>query len=117
MDQTTKEVWMLANPATIEVHITTDPATIEVWMMTDLAKIEARMTRDLAMMAVFSSEEDCSCSCSRFYRQGMGGLKRLREADGAEMSKVAMADGIEEIIGELEKGNKTTGDTIEEGAM
>ena len=50
----------------------TDPETTEVWMTTDLAKIEAQMTRDLATMAVFSSEEDCSCSCSGFYQQGMG---------------------------------------------
>ncbi len=50
----------------------TDPATTEVCMKTDLAKIEARMTRDLAMMAVVSSEEDCSCSCSGFYQQRMG---------------------------------------------
>ena len=28
-------------------------------------------------------------------------LKSLREADGAEMTEVAMADGIEDIIGEL----------------
>ena len=46
----------------------TDPATTEVWMTKDLAKIEARMTRYLAKMAVFSSEENCSCSCSGFYR-------------------------------------------------
>ena len=50
----------------------TDPATTEVWMTTYLAKIKAQMTRDLAMMAVFSSEEDCSYSCSGFYQQGMG---------------------------------------------
>ena len=61
----------------------TDPATTEVWMTTDLAKIEARMTRDLATMAVFSSEEDCSCSCSGFYRRGMGGFE---EAQGSRWS-------------------------------
>ena len=67
IDQTTKEVRMSTDPATIEVRITTDPETIEVWMTTDLAKIKVRMTRDLVTMAVFSSEEDCSCSCSEFY--------------------------------------------------
>ena len=44
-------------------------------------------------------------------------MKRLREADGAEMNKVAMADGVEDIIVELGKGNKTTGGTIEEGVV
>ena len=44
-------------------------------------------------------------------------MKRLREADGAELNKVAMTDGIEGIIGELGKGSETTGDTIEEGAV
>ena len=33
------------------------------------------------------------------------------------MNEVAMADGIEDIIGELGKGNVTTGGTIEEGAV
>ena len=61
----------------------TDPATTEVWMTTDLAKIEARMTRDLATMAVFSSEEDCSCSYSGFYRRGMGVCE---EAQGSRWS-------------------------------
>ena len=83
VDQTAKEVWMSTDPATIKVLITTDPATIEVWMMTDLAKIEAQMTRDLATMAVFSSEEDCSWSCSGFYRRGM---KVFEEAQGSRWS-------------------------------
>ena len=47
----------------------------------------------------------------------MGSLKRLREANGVETNKVAMADGIEDIIGESGKGNKITGGTIEEGAV
>ena len=58
----------------------TDPATTEVWMTTDLAKIEARMTRDLATMAVFSSEEDCSCSYSGFYQRRM---RVFEEAQGS----------------------------------
>ena len=37
MDQTTKEVWMSTDLATIKVRITADPATILVWMTTDLA--------------------------------------------------------------------------------
>ena len=40
IDQTTKEVWMSTEVATIEVQITTDPKTIVVWMITDLEKIE-----------------------------------------------------------------------------
>ena len=84
MDQTTKEVRMTTDPATIKVRITTDPATIEVWMSTDLAKIEVRMMRDLATMAVFSSEEDCSCSCFGFFRQGTGGFE---EAKGSQWSE------------------------------
>jgi hypothetical protein len=74
---------MSTDPATIKVRITTDQSTIEVWMTTDLAKIEVWMTRDLATMAVFSSEEDCSCSCSGFYRQGMRGFE---EAQGSQWS-------------------------------
>jgi hypothetical protein len=83
MDQTTNEIRTLTDPATIKVQITKDPATTEVWMTTYLAKIEARMTRDLATMAVFSSEEDCSCSCTGFYRRGMGGFE---EAQGSRWS-------------------------------
>jgi hypothetical protein len=95
----------------------TDPATTEVWMTTDLAKIEARMTRDLATMAVFSSEEDCSCSCSGFTGEEWVALKRLREADGVERNQVTMADDIDDIIGALGRGNETTGSTIDEGAV
>ena len=84
IDLTTKEVWMSTDLATIEVQIKTDPATIVVWMTTDLAKIEALMTRDLATMAFFSSEEDCSCSFSGFYQQGMGVFE---EAQGSQWSR------------------------------
>ena len=75
------------------------------------------MTRDLAAVAVFSLEEDCSCSCSGFYRQEWEALKRLREADGVERNQVTMADDIDEIIGASRKRNETTGGTIDKGAV
>ena len=40
-------------------------------------------------------------------------MRGLREADGA----FVVADGIVDITGALGNGNKTTGDTIEEGAV
>ena len=44
-------------------------------------------------------------------------LKRLSEADGVEMNQVVMADGIDDITGASGNRNKTTGYTIEEGAV
>ena len=44
-------------------------------------------------------------------------MKRLREADGVERTQVAVADGIDDIIGALVTGNETTGGTIDEGAV
>ena len=44
-------------------------------------------------------------------------MKALREADGVETIQVAMADGIDDIIGALETGNETTGGTIDELAV
>jgi hypothetical protein len=44
-------------------------------------------------------------------------LKRLREADGVERNQVAMANDIDDIIGALGTANKTTGGTIDKGAV
>jgi hypothetical protein len=44
-------------------------------------------------------------------------LKRLREANGVERNQVAMANDIDDIIGALGTANKTTGGTIDEGAV
>ena len=44
-------------------------------------------------------------------------MKRIREADGADRNQVAMADDIGDINRASGKGNETTGDTIEEGAV
>jgi hypothetical protein len=44
-------------------------------------------------------------------------VKRIREADGADRDQVAMADDIGDINGVSGNSNKTTGDTIEEGAV
>ena len=74
---------MSTDLVTVKVQIETDPAMIEVWMTTDLATIEVWMTRDLATMEVFNSEEDCSCSCSRFTDKKWESLKWLREANAA----------------------------------
>ena len=44
-------------------------------------------------------------------------LKALKEADAAERSHVAMENEINDIIWALGTENKTTGGTIEEGAV
>ena len=44
-------------------------------------------------------------------------MKWLREADGVEMNQVTMADDIDDINGALGTGNKTTGGTIDKGAV
>ena len=44
-------------------------------------------------------------------------MKRLREANGAKRNQVAMANDIDDIIGALGTANKTTGGTIDEGAV
>ena len=41
----------------------------------------------------------------------------LREANGAERNQVAMADGMDDIIGALGAWNETTGGTIDKGAV
>ena len=41
----------------------------------------------------------------------------LREADGAERNQVAIADGMDDIIGALGTGNETARGTIDEGAV
>ena len=42
---------------------------------------------------------------------------KARKAKIEFQHTVAIADGIEDIIGELGNGNETTGDAIEEGAV
>ena len=44
-------------------------------------------------------------------------LKRLREANGLDRSQVVMTDDIDDIMEALGTGNKTTGDTIDEGVV
>ena len=73
------------------------------------------MMRDLATMVVFSSEEDCKCSCSGFYRQGMGGFEEAQGSRWSGKNQVTMADDIDYIIGASGTGNETTGGTIDKG--
>ena len=44
-------------------------------------------------------------------------ILELREANGAERNQVAMADGMDDIIGALGTGNETTGDAIDKGEV
>ncbi len=44
-------------------------------------------------------------------------LKALKKADAAERSQASMANEIDDIIGALGTKNKTTGGTVEEGAV
>jgi hypothetical protein len=101
----------------------TEPPTVDVWMAEDEEQLLTISNKEIDMSEMYLGRNDsiqkrnAVLAVLDFTNKEWESLKALKAANAAERNQVAMANDIDDIIGELGTGNEMTGGTIDEGAV